>query len=329
MKKPRGHHGPAQKGAAILTAMLLVTLVASLSAAALWQQWRGVEIETAERARLQSGWILRGALDWARLILREDARAGTTDHLAEPWAVPLQEARLSTFLAVSPDSNDPGGGAPDAFLSGRVSDLQARLNVLNLVQEGGPHLATVKAFSRLFASLQIPENQLIVLVNNLKLALDAPAATAEPMPMPVPVPLLPRSVEQLVWLGLSDASIALLRPFITMLPERTAVNLNTAPAVVLYACIEKLTMADAQRLVAARALTHFKTLADVATALGASDSRLIEGEHSVQSRYFEVFGQLRLDTRVVHEHSVMRRDGLQVTVLWRERGTQAASASVQ
>jgi general secretion pathway protein K len=325
MKKTRGHPGPAQTGAAILTAMLLVTLVASLSAAALWQQWRGIEIETAERARLQSGWILQGALDWARLILREDARAGTTDHLAEPWAVPLQEARLSTFLAVSPDSTDPGDGPPDAFLSGRISDLQARLNVLNLVQDGRPHLGTVKAFSRLFASLQIPENQLIVLVNNLKLALDAPAATAEPMP----VPLLPRSVDQLVWLGLSDASIALLRPFVTVLPERTAVNLNTAPAVVLYACIEKLTMADAQRLVAARALTHFKTLADVATALGASETRLIEGEHSVQSRYFEVFGQLRLDTRVVHEHSVMRRDGLQVTVLWRERGTQAASASVQ
>jgi general secretion pathway protein K len=325
VKKPRGQPGPAQKGAAILTAMLLVTLVASLSAAALWQQWRGIEVETAERARLQSGWILQGALDWARLILREDARAGTTDHLAEPWAVPLQEARLSTFLAVSPDSADPGDAPPDAFLSGRISDLQARLNVLNLVQDGRPHLATVKAFSRLFASLQIPENQLIVLVNNLKLALDAPAATSEPMP----VPLLPRSVEQLAWLGLSDASIALLRPFVTMLPERTAVNLNTAPAVVLYACIEKLTMADAQRLVAARALTHFKTLTDVATALGASETRLIEGEHSVQSRYFEVFGQLRLDTRLVHEHSVMRRDGLIVTVLWRERGTQSASASVQ
>src|SRR5205085_8977021 len=88
-----------QRGAALLIAMLTVALVATLAAASLWQQWRSVEVETAERARVQSGWILTAALDWARLILREDARAGGADHLAEPWAVPLQEARLSTFLA--------------------------------------------------------------------------------------------------------------------------------------------------------------------------------------------------------------------------------------
>lgn len=59
----------------------------------------------AERARVQSAWILIGALDWSRLILYEDLRSGSNsyldsnDHLAEPWAVPLEEARLSSFLA--------------------------------------------------------------------------------------------------------------------------------------------------------------------------------------------------------------------------------------
>ena len=60
------------RGAALLTAMLTVTLVATFAAAALWQQWRSVEVETAERDRLQAAWVLSGALDWARLILRED-----------------------------------------------------------------------------------------------------------------------------------------------------------------------------------------------------------------------------------------------------------------
>ena len=31
-----------QKGVALLTAMLTVTLVATFAAAALWQQWRGI-----------------------------------------------------------------------------------------------------------------------------------------------------------------------------------------------------------------------------------------------------------------------------------------------
>jgi general secretion pathway protein K len=88
-----------QRGAAILTAMLTVVLVATLASAMLWQQWRGVEVETAQRGRVQAAWILVGALDWARLILREDARRGGADHLAEPWAVPLAPARLATFLA--------------------------------------------------------------------------------------------------------------------------------------------------------------------------------------------------------------------------------------
>ena len=40
-----------QNGAAILMAMLTVALVATLASAALWQQWRQVEIEIAERGR--------------------------------------------------------------------------------------------------------------------------------------------------------------------------------------------------------------------------------------------------------------------------------------
>ena len=99
----------AQRGAALISAMLVVTLVATLASVALWQQWRHVEVESAERHRVQSSWLLNGALDWSRLILREDAMAGmsgsassgggNSDHLAEPWALPLKEAKLSTFLA--------------------------------------------------------------------------------------------------------------------------------------------------------------------------------------------------------------------------------------
>jgi type II secretory pathway component PulK len=101
--------------------MLTVTLVATLAATALWQQWRSVEVEAAERTRVQSTWLLTGALDWARLILRQDASAGGADHLAEPWAVPLQEARLSTFLSMDSSSADADR---DAFLSGQITDLQ-------------------------------------------------------------------------------------------------------------------------------------------------------------------------------------------------------------
>ncbi len=92
-----------QSGAALLLAMILVTLVATLAAGMVWQQTRAVQVEAAGRAQAQAEWILNGALDWARLILREDARSGGADHLGEPWATPLAGgAGGATGCATSP-----------------------------------------------------------------------------------------------------------------------------------------------------------------------------------------------------------------------------------
>ncbi|MBC7917546.1 MAG: type II secretion system minor pseudopilin GspK [Rhodoferax sp.] len=318
----------AQRGAAILTAMLTVTLVAALSASALWQQWRGIEVETAERERQQAAWILQGALDWARLILREDARSNSSvDHLAEPWAVPLQEARLSTFLATS-QSDTTSGGLEESFLSGQIVDLQGRLNVMNLVQDGKVHAPTARAFSRLFETLRLPQGQLVNLVAGMRAAMetDTPDKDAGTTSRAGQRPLLPRTTEQLVWLGLSKPVVAALRPFVTVLPKSTTVNLNTAPVEVVYASITSATMADAQRLVAARAQSHFRSLPDVNRLLGGQDTAISETLHGVNSSFFEVSGQVRLGDRSVLEHSLVQRDSLRVTVLWRERGTGAPNS---
>lgn len=307
-----------QAGAALLTAMLTVALVASLASAALWQQWRSVEVEAAERARVQSFWVLTGALDWARLILREDARSGGPDSLSEPWAVPLEEARLSTFLAADKNNNaDDDTNASQAFLSGLISDLQARLNVTNLVDNGKVSEPALQAFAKLFEQLGLPPGELTALAENLRQALDTrPENDAAFL-----APLLPQRVEQLVWLGLSPASLAILRPYITLLPVRTPVNLNTASVTVLFACIPSLDMALAQRLVSARQTAPFRTLAAVTEQLGQLTVPLNEAQQSVNSRFFEVQGRLRLDQNVVEEHSVVQRDGLEVKTLWRDRGT--------
>ncbi|CAM3397973.1 type II secretion system minor pseudopilin GspK [Polaromonas hydrogenivorans] len=311
---------PRQAGAALLTAMLTVALVASLAAGALWQQWRSVEVEAAERARVQSLWVLTGALDWARLILREDGRSGGADYLSEPWAVPLEEARLSTFLAADKNSvPDDDASASQAFLSGQITDLQARLNVTSLVDSAKVSEPSLKAFAKLFDLLSLPRGELATLAENLRLALNTdPENEADPL-----APLLPQRVDQLVWLGLSPASLAVLRPYITLLPVRTPVNLNTASATVLSACIPSLDMAQAQRLVNMRQANHFRTLAEVTAQLGQTAVPLNDAQHSLNSRFFEVQGRLRMDQIVVEEHSVVQRDGIDVKTLWRDRGASA------
>src|SRR6478752_211249 len=147
-----------QRGAALLVAMLVVTLVATFAAASLWQQWRAAEVEASERSRMQAGWVLTGALDWARLIIREDSRTGGADHLAEPWAVPLQEARLSTFLAADRTA-DTSGVPDDVFLSGSISDQQGLLNLSSLVESGSASKTGIRSFQRLFSLLGLPATQ--------------------------------------------------------------------------------------------------------------------------------------------------------------------------
>ncbi len=318
-----------QRGAAILTAMLIVTLVASLTATALWQQWRSIEIETAERARVQSSWILQGALDWGRLILREDARAGTPDHLAEPWAVALKEARLSTFLAAGKSSDTVEDVGEDAFLSGQITDLQGRLNARNLIVDGQPHTPTLRAFSRLFDALRLPESELNSLVLNMRLAQEMGINPNDKNASNNHSPLLPRTLEQLGWLGLSNSSIDRLRDYVTVLPERTAVNLNTAPALVVYASIGAIDQAGAQRLIIARSMAHFRSLSDVTKALGNSEIPLVQEEHGINSRFFEMRALLRLGDLRVQERSVVQRDGLTIKTLWRQKGAIRPNTPLQ
>lgn len=319
-----------ERGAALLAAMLTVALVATFSAAALWQQWRSTEVEAAERARVQSSWILTGALDWARLLLREDGR-GAVDHLGEPWAVPLQEARLSSFLAADRNATaETGPEVLEAFLSGQIVDMQSLLNVNALVDDSGkPSPTDARSFQRLFELLSLPPAQLDLLIQNLRFAADRSAANLSgPM-----APLLPQRVEELVWLGLPGATVAALQPYVTVLPARqgTPVNLNTASAEVIYAAVDGLSMADAQRLVAAREQAPFRNVTEAKNAIGAPDEMFAAGQVPVAigSNYFEVRARLRLDQLVVEERSLVHRSGIDVRTLQRDRGIAGPAALSQ
>ncbi|RYF35061.1 MAG: general secretion pathway protein GspK [Comamonadaceae bacterium] len=348
-----------QRGAALLAAMLTVTLVATFAAAALWQQWRSAEVEAAERGRMQAAWVLIGAVDWTRLILREDGRTAGPDHLAEPWAVPLEEARLASFVSGDKNiSSDALEGLPDAFLSGRIVDAQSKLNVMNLVAAGKPVKTAVAAFTKLFELLGLPAQEVATLAANLQRAVPAgvaptaAAATATATgsadasansPASVPVgggttsadagadatgPLLPQRASQLAWLGLSPSTLAAIEPYVTILPVGTPLNLNTATAEAIYASVPALDMAGAKRLVSQRTRGHFKSVADAAAAAAVQEgsSEFNDLQHSVSTRFFEVQGRLRLDRLWVEEHSLLRRDGLNVQIVWRDRGAGATAA---
>ena len=295
---PTGRRPPAARparGAALLVALVLLTVVATLASGMVWQQWKGVQVESAERSRAQSAWVLQGALDWARLILREDARSGRATSLNEPWATPLAEARLSTFLATDTANNSDAG--PEAFLAGSIQDAQARYNLRNLLVDGKVAPKQLAILQRLCISAGLGSGIASQLADGLLAATLAKDSAA---------PLPPQQLADLAWLGIDAASIHRLASVVGLLPVRTTVNLNTASREVLAGVVAGLDLGAADRLVQHRQRSPLRTVAEAVAVLGQGVP-LETGDVGVKSAYFEVRGRLRLEQRLLDEQTLVER----------------------
>lgn len=319
MKPGRFPCGPSRQcGAALLLAMIILALVTTLTVGMVWQQTRAVQVEAAERARAQAAWILRGALDWARLIVREDQRASQRrpnfyTSLRDTWATPLDESRLSSFLAADQSNNADTG--PEAFISGAIGDAQSRLNLRGLLDAAGKPLAPqVAALQRLADLVGAPSDTATRIAEGLSQALFPKGDSTDPSGSP----LKPATVADLTWLGIEQAALDRLAPYVELLPLATPVNVNTAPRQVLVAAIDGLDLGSAERLVQARQRAPFETLESVQGALGLA-FKIDPVRVSVGSNWFQVAGRLRLEERVVEERSLLQREGEKVTVRRRER----------
>jgi general secretion pathway protein K len=319
MKARQAVSRASQRGAALLVAMVLLTLVATLAAGMVWQQWRAVQVEIAERGRVQVAWILNGATDWARLFLREDARGDMqkgrpVDDLSEQWAQPLAEAKLSTFLSADQNNTADADAGPEAFLAGEIIDAQSRYNLRNVVANAQVQPAELEVLKRLCALLGLPGDVADRIASGLAAA-EGNGADA---------PLRPVQLEDLAWLGVDAASIARLRDFTWLLPGMqapagalVAVNLNTAPREVIAAVLN-VPPGTAERLVQSRQQKPLAALTDAAPLL---PSTVVLGNTvSVNSQYFEIHGRMRLDDRMLEERSLVWRNGTNVVTLqrWRE-----------
>jgi len=317
---------PAQ-GAALLLAMLILVLVATMSAGMLWIQYRGIEVEQAERVRAQAEWLLNGAIDWSRLILREDARGPNVDYIGEPWSIPLAETRLSTFLAgASADSTTvQADTGPDAFLSGQITDAAGLYN-LQILMQSSVTRANQQQFERLCTAIGIPQDVADKIVAELAASSSAvnDADVDDPTSKAPDDSLLePARVEDLVWYGIDPKWVKMLEPFVDVLPQVLPVNANTAPPEVLMAMVPGLNRGDAQRMVAVRQSNPFtkndEILAALPPALAASATSMSNYSLNWSSSYFEVLGQLRYEQHVIRERTLIQRQGLNTIIVRRMR----------
>jgi len=325
-----------QRGVAIITALLLTTLAITIVGSLFWQQQVQVRSIENQRLQLQKQWILRGALDWTRLILREDARISQTDNLDEPWAVPLAETRLDQYVENARTGND----VPSATLSGGIVDAESRFNLTNLCQGGQINPTEVDVFARLLSGQQ--QNPALAqataelmaaaqggsAANGGSTASDgtstgtstgtsAGTSGAAGVSDGSSRPLGILHVDDLLAVpGFTPAALAAIRDYIVVLPRVTPINVNTAPAEVLAARIDTLSLSDAAAIVAERKSAWFKDIADFQQRLGGKDLSSGQGEVAVNTSYFLVNGDVRLDRAGMTMQALIERSGLITRVVW-------------
>jgi len=288
-----------QCGAAVVMAMLVLAIAAMMVTAVFHRQ--AILARTLENAvaASQVHWLMAGAVDWVRVILREDARASGTDHLGEPWAVPLAQTRLND------DERDP------AWLSGVIEDGQSRINLRNLAGAEGPVEQEIAVLARLLA----------IVGENEKLA--EPIAQAVQIRFygengaPPDGQVLPATVDDIEFANPRvREAIGKLQPYLIVLPVPTPVNANTAPAEVLAARFENLSLADARRLVTSRDRAAFKDVADVTSRLGDVSMTVEVGKVGVASRFFVMEGSVEYRKARLHQQALLRREVGRVDVVW-------------
>lgn len=120
-----------QRGAALITALLVVSLAAVLVSGLLWRQQVEIRRIDNQRQLLQARWLSRAAIDWTRLILRTEADTEPVTYLGGVWNVPIAPTRLSDVLGRIGDPHADEGG--QTWLSGQIEDPQAKFNLRNLV----------------------------------------------------------------------------------------------------------------------------------------------------------------------------------------------------
>jgi general secretion pathway protein K len=279
-----------------------------------------VLVRTIENQQLvsQSRLLLRGALDWAAAILREDAVTNHYTSLNEPWAQPLAETRLDQL-------GESSALASQASMSGSIEDAQSRLNLHNLVREDGSLDDAQRAvLARLASELSLPQPTADLISAYLVQAFTPPAsmqqpASAQPGNPTAPLPLVfPEDLARIP--GLDPSVAPRLAPYVVVLNARTMVNFNTAPAELIAAEIEGLSLSDARALVADRDRIPFKDTGDINNRLRGRGKGFSPTDVSVASNYFFIRGEIKLlraDTRM---EALMRRgapgQGNRVEVEW-------------
>lgn len=291
----RGRPLSRQRGAALVTVLLVFALAATLAAAMLERGYRNQRSVANLIGSRQAWHYALGGEALARQLLAQDAVRNTrgVDTLQEEWAAPLQPFELDNGeIAVT------------------ISDLQGRFNLNSVVDaEGAPRPEMTAALARLLAAVGAPARlaaQWQDWVDADQVISDGGAEdgdysdrrTAGQAEADISTLWLLRDID-------ADA-YERVAPQVATLPPGTPVNVNTAGLEVLQSLSSIIDASAAGRIAARRARNGFQSADEFLLFVGG-DAALAE-RIAVGSHHFEVIVTVRHGDYWLRLRSQLERD---------------------
>ena len=292
-----------QRGIAVVTAILIAAIVASLAFALSTRErfWLNQAENQKDLATAQT--VAFAAMDLARLTLRDDMRNNAVDHLLEPWTIPI-----------------PVINVEEGKVSGRMIEVQGRFNLFNVQNQGEISVEGLATLKALLNSRSLPtewaDKIAAAIANKVSMGLKGKPDGFSGKLLPI------ANLAELADLtGIDAKQLAILEPLLVVLPESTPINVNFAPPELLAAATAGLTTGEAEQIVSQRASKQFNSAQDYTNALperlraNAGSSR-----YCVESQYFitEVdtwFGRAHLRFQAL----IYRQRGKMPETLWIRR----------
>lgn len=316
---------------AVIAMLLLVAVIALLASALLARQTTALHIVQNEQTRQQGQWLLRGEISRSQTLLYQEARRTPVTRLDGRWAQPRNGEVIGQLA-----------GAPARIFS-EIADEQAKFNLRNLVDGGEVDARETAAFLRLCALLGVPRDQATLIARRVVVSLveagpregqfdeqgikeareAAQSIGIQTLTRREQAPRLRDLSDLLAEPGIRPGSVASLQPFVTMLPQRSWINANTAGPEVLAAWVPGLSLERAKALLATRDNGQwFINRGDFTRRLQLPDIDESKMPVGITSQWFRLNGALRTPQRTLLIQALLYDDKASLPqVVWIREGT--------
>lgn len=298
----------AQRGVAIVTAIMIVAIAAAIAAQLAFSQQIWMRQMENASDRDATDWLRRGALHWVSTALIDDAAQGSIDHLGERWAQGLPTLPVE-------------GGT----IHVSIGDAQARFNLNSVLRNNISSAPDIAIFRRLLVALALQPGLADTLVDWIDADGETRPGGAEDIdylngnpPYRAANQRL-ASVEELRLVrGFDAKTVATLAPYVTVLPVDSTINVNTASPQLLSALIPGLDLQSAQRIADGRLENPFQTVAAFAKTLPQGVPMPQGAMMDVKSGYFLVDIETQIGRHERSTEALLARstDGKSTSVVW-------------